>query len=250
MYCMTCGAELPDIARFCVKCGNPVSAAASGGPSRTPSPPPVAAPIEKKLGVVRYRNNNGQMTVSNQRISWSDGATLELGNVREVDVKKFDDKWFLCLLRRDNAEYDYTDFVKDEALADEAQTLVLGGLKQFRAAHPAGSPQATASGAIPRVEYQEIIVPLGIEGTAAMGIGIDQEHAIRQAAMNVGTLANSKITAALQAEGQHGWYPDGPTDLLSLLIAGRLGWRRTGGILGGWKFTFDAAKIRMSRENR
>jgi hypothetical protein len=205
--------------------------------------------VEKKIGFVRYRNNSRQMAVSNQRISWSDGATLDLGNVREVNVTKLNGEWVLALLRRDNADYDYTNFGKDEALAVEAQTLVLEGLKQFRATHPDGNRQTTASGAVPRIEYQEIRVPLGIEGKAAAG-GVFQEQAVRQAAINVGSIANSVIIAALQAEGQQGWYPDGPTDLLSLLIAGRVAWRQTGGILATWKFTFDFAKIRMCRENR
>jgi hypothetical protein len=96
-------------------------------------------------------------------------------------------------------------------------------------------------------EYKEIRVALGISAKAAAGPGISKDMAVRQAAINAASQATPKITSALRVEGADGWEPDQATDLFSLLHAGQVVWRQTGGLLFSWKFTFDSAVIRFRR---
>lgn len=96
------------------------------------------------------------------------------------------------------------------------------------------------------VEYKEVIVPLGIDASAEAG-SVDKAGAARQAAINAGSLANAKILEMLRQEGAQGWQADESTDLFSLLVAGRVKWRQTGGIFFTWKFRFDSATIRLKR---
>ena len=44
MYCMNCRAQLPDNARFCYACGQPIAAGGASPPPPPPPPPPSAAP--------------------------------------------------------------------------------------------------------------------------------------------------------------------------------------------------------------
>jgi hypothetical protein len=97
-------------------------------------------------------------------------------------------------------------------------------------------------------EYKELRIPLGIEARVPGVIGRDQAGAVRQAAIDFGSQANSRITTVLQNEGAGGWQPDGSTDLFSLLVAGQVSWRDTTSVLSlSWKFRFDSVVIRFKR---
>jgi hypothetical protein len=97
-------------------------------------------------------------------------------------------------------------------------------------------------------EYKEVVVRLGINASAAADVlNYGQDGAVRQAAINAGSSANYAIGQVLQREGAEGWEPTEATDLLGLLLAGRVSWRQTGGVLFTWKFRFDDATIALRR---
>ena len=232
-YCLKCGTQLPSEAGFCFKCGQRV-----GNPSEPPraSSPPA---VEKTLATFRTKKGN-QMTVTNQRISWSDGSVLNLDNINSVGVHKVDRKtWALDLYRKSDGENEGTGF-DNEGECTRAQALIERALQEHRAAHPELSPP---------VEYKEVRVPLNIKAKTSAGHGITPEVAARNAAIKAGSFANTAITNMIQQEGLSRWVPEGSTDLLSLFLAGRVDYRHTGGVLLTWEFTFDSAKVRLRRTN-
>ena len=96
-------------------------------------------------------------------------------------------------------------------------------------------------------EYKDLRVPLNVSGKARAGPTISKETALRQAAINASPQATRILTEVLGVEGALGWQPDGAADLPGLLVAGRVAWRQTGGILFSWKFTFDSVTLRFGR---
>ncbi len=96
-------------------------------------------------------------------------------------------------------------------------------------------------------EYKQVRIPLDISAKASASPGVSQEMAVRQAAINAGPQATPRIMTALQAEGAAGWEPDQATDLFSLLHAGQVRWRQSGGLILSWKFTFESVEIRFRR---
>ena len=96
-------------------------------------------------------------------------------------------------------------------------------------------------------EYKDLRVPLDVWGKARAGPAVSKEQALRQAAINASPQAARMITEVLGVEGASGWQPEGPTDLPGLLLAERVVWRQTGGIMFSWKFTFDSVTLRFQR---
>jgi hypothetical protein len=96
-------------------------------------------------------------------------------------------------------------------------------------------------------EYKDLRVPLNVSGKARAGPAISKDTALRQAAINASPLATRILTEVLRVEGASGWQPDGAADLPGLLLAGRVVWRQTGGIMFSWKFTFDSVTLRFAR---
>jgi hypothetical protein len=96
-------------------------------------------------------------------------------------------------------------------------------------------------------EYKDLQIPLNVLGTASAGPGISKDQALRQAAINASAQTTPIVAEVLGVEGTSGWQPEGPTDLPGLLLAGRVVWRQTGGIMFSWKFTFDSVTLRFQR---
>ncbi|HEY5472356.1 MAG TPA: ClpX C4-type zinc finger protein [Candidatus Limnocylindrales bacterium] len=96
-------------------------------------------------------------------------------------------------------------------------------------------------------EFKDLRVQLDVWGKTSAGLTISKDTALRQAAINASPQATRIIAEALGVEGASGWQPDGATDLPSLLLAGRVVWRQTGGIMFSWKFTFDSVTLRFGR---
>jgi hypothetical protein len=96
-------------------------------------------------------------------------------------------------------------------------------------------------------EYKDLRVPLDVWGKARAGPAVSKEQALRQAAINASPQATRMITEVLGVEGASGWQAEGPTDLPGLLLADRVVWRQTGGIVFSWKFTFDSVTLRFQR---
>jgi len=96
-------------------------------------------------------------------------------------------------------------------------------------------------------EYKDLRVPLDVWGKARAGPAISKEQALRRAAINASPQATRMIAEVLGVEGASGWQPEGPTDLPGLLLAERVVWRQTGGIMFSWKFTFDSVTLRFQR---
>jgi len=98
-----------------------------------------------------------------------------------------------------------------------------------------------------KLEYKDLRVPLDVWAKASAGPMVSKEQALRQAAINASPQATRMIAEVLGVEGASGWQPEGPTDLAGLLLAGRVVWRQTGGIMFSWKFTFDSVTLRFQR---
>jgi hypothetical protein len=96
-------------------------------------------------------------------------------------------------------------------------------------------------------EYKDLRVSLDVWGKARAGPAVSKEQALRQAAINASPQAARMISEVLGVEGASGWQPEGPTDLPGLLLAERVVWRQTGGIMFSWKFTFDSVTLRFQR---
>ncbi len=89
-------------------------------------------------------------------------------------------------------------------------------------------------------EYKTVHVPLNMWAKVPSG-------AARDGAVEAGSAASPTIMRVLQEQAKAGWQPDESVDLLSLFLSGRVGWRRTGGVLFSWKFNCDPAQIRFKR---
>jgi hypothetical protein len=96
-------------------------------------------------------------------------------------------------------------------------------------------------------EYKDLRVPLNVSGKARAGPAISKDAALRQAAINASPQATRILSEVLRIEAAAGWQPDGAADLPGLLLAGRVVWRQTGGIMFSWKFTFDFVTLRFAR---
>jgi len=71
-FCIRCGTEVPEVAKFCPKCGNALQASQSSSGASTAAPPPTAAPAAPAAASVppAARSSNAQATRKENPSLW------------------------------------------------------------------------------------------------------------------------------------------------------------------------------------
>lgn len=110
----------------------------------------------------------------------------------------------------------------------------------------APAPSAMAQ---PQWEYKEVVIPLNFQGKYSCPSEMTESALFKRGAELYAENASPLILRTLQKEGQAGWQPAEPADLLSLYLGGHVRMRCSfwGGAFLRSKVQFEKATIRLRR---
>ena len=128
MYCRSCGAQMEDTAKFCAKCGTPVTTAASPKPTTTASGGKRDELTENYYQLLEIPQNADDQQIKDAlrkaRVQWSKRAGMRgpMGSYSVAVVKRLDEAEKTLLDPTARAEYDKS-LLGEPAPADEVRVV-------------------------------------------------------------------------------------------------------------------------------